>query len=157
VTAHLVNVVNQNKMVQVTLVVNNSGSTQVLGPFTQTVALSVSSLLTSVDFGSIATTGLPNGNYTLAVSVIDPATNLVMPGGTGAGNLLIGSPVTATLTVTPTTLAPGNGTVTSTLTVASTGGGSSNTPFSLDRPRPPRRPNRWPSTEPRSIPATTAK
>jgi hypothetical protein len=108
--------------VQVTLVVNNSSNVQVLGPFTQTVPLSVSSLLTTVDFGQINTTGLANGNYTLAVSVIDPLTSTVMPGGTGAGNLLIGSPVTATLAVAPQTLAPGNGTVTSTLTVSGTAG-----------------------------------
>ena len=128
VTTHIANVVNQNKTVQVQLVVNNSSNTQVLGPFNQTVALSVTSLLTAVDFGQIATTGLANGNYTLAVSVIDPATNTVIPGGTGMGNLLIGSPVTATLTATPTTLAPGNGTVMSTLAVtgpAGPGGGSS--------------------------------
>ena len=101
VTTHIANVVNQNKTVQVTLVVNNSSNTQVLGPFNQTVPLSVTNLLTTVDFGQIATTGLANGNYTLAVSVIDPVTNTVMPGGTGMGNLLIGSPVTATLAVAP--------------------------------------------------------
>ncbi len=126
VKTHIANVVNQNKTVQVTLVVNNSSNAQVLGPFTQTVPLSVSSLLTTVDFGQIATTGLPNGNYTLAVSVIDPATSTVMPGGTGTGNLLIGSPVTATLAVVPQTVAPGNATVTSTLNVTgpASGGGS---------------------------------
>jgi uncharacterized membrane protein len=120
VTTHIANVVNQNKTVQVTLVVNNSSSVQVLGPFTETVPLSVSTLLTTVDFGQINTTGLANGNYTLSVSVIDPLTNMVMPGGTGTGNLLIGSPVTATLAVAPQTLAPGNGTVTSTLSVSAT-------------------------------------
>ncbi len=126
VKTHIANVVNQNKTVQVTLVVNNSSNVQVLGPFTQIVPLSVSSLLTTVDFGMIATTGLANGNYTLAVSVIDPATSTVMPGGTGTGNLLIGSPVTATLAVVPQTVAPGNATVTSTLNVTgpASGGGS---------------------------------
>ena len=131
VVTHIANVVNQNKSVQVVLVVNNSSNTMVLGPFTQTVALSVTSLLTTVDFGQIATTGLANGNYTLAVSVIDPVTNMVMPGGTGTGSLLIGSPVSATLTVSPTTLAPGNATVTSTLAVTSTNGQSGPAPFSL--------------------------
>jgi uncharacterized membrane protein len=131
VTTDIANVVNQNKTVQVTFVVNNSSSVRVLGPFSQTVALSVTSLLTTVDFGQINTTGLVNGNYTLAVSVIDPVTNMVMPGGTGTGSLLIGSPVTATLTVSPQTVAPGNATVTSTLSVAATGSGTSSTPLSL--------------------------
>ena len=135
VTAHIANVVNQNKTVQVTLLVKNSGNTTVLGPFSQTVALSVSSFLTAVDFGQIATTGLANGNYALAVSVIDPATNTVMPGGTGSGYLLIGSPVTATLTAMPTALSPGNGTVTNTLTVTNSagggGGGGGGAPFNL--------------------------
>jgi uncharacterized protein (TIGR03437 family) len=132
VTTHIANIVNQNKTVQVQLVVNNSSNAQVLGPFTQTVALSVTSLLTTVDFGQIATTGLANGNYALAVSVIDPVTNTVMPGGIGTGSLLIGSPVSATLTVMPTTLAPGNATVTSTLAVTSTtGGGGGGSSFRL--------------------------
>ena len=86
VVTHIANVVNQNKSVQVVLVVNNSSNTMVLGPFTQTVALSVTSLLTTVDFGQIPIAGLANGNYTLAVSVIDPVTNMVMPGGTGTGS-----------------------------------------------------------------------
>ena len=48
-----------------------------------------------------------------------------LPGGTGTGTLLVGSPVTATLSVSPQTLAPGNGSVTSTLNVALTPGYSS--------------------------------
>ncbi len=131
VTTHIANVVNQDLTVNVTLTVKDSTNTTVRGPITKNATLSVSSLLTAVDFGSIDTTGLANGNYSLNVSITDPSTNNVLPGGTGAGNLLIGSPVTATLTATPSTLAPGNGSVMNTLTVASTGGGSSSTPFNL--------------------------
>ena len=43
----------------------------------------------------------------------------------GTGTLLIGTPVTATLTASPTTLAPGNGVVTSTLAVGASSGGPS--------------------------------
>jgi Transglutaminase-like superfamily/LVIVD repeat len=132
VVTHIANVVNQNKTVQVALTIKDSGNNTVLTPLPQTLALSVLSLLTTVDFGLIDTTGLANGNYSLNVSVTDPVTSSVIPGGTGTGNLLIGSPVTATLTATPTTLAPGNGTVRSTLNVSLTaGGGGGGTPYSL--------------------------
>ncbi|HUA86493.1 MAG TPA: dockerin type I domain-containing protein [Bryobacteraceae bacterium] len=131
VTTHIANVVNQNMSVQVSLSVINSSNTTVIGPVNQTVTLSVASLLTTVDFGQINTTGLADGTYTLAVSVINPSTNQAIPGGTGSGTLLIGSPVTATLTGTPATLAPGNGVVTSTLNVATTSAGPSSDTLTL--------------------------
>jgi len=123
VVTHIANLVNTNKSVQVTLVVKNSANNTVFTGTTQNVLLNVQSLLTTVDFGMINTTGFANGNYSLVVTVIDPVTNQPMPGGTGTGTLLIGSPVTATLTASPQTLAPGNGLVTSTLAVNTTNSG----------------------------------
>ena len=125
VVTHIANLVNTNKTVQVTLAVKNSSNTTVAAGPTQNVLLSVQTLLTTVDFGQINTTGFANGNYSLVVTVIDPVTNQPMPGGTGTGTLLIGSPVTATLTASPQTLAPGNATVTSTLAVNTTNSGGS--------------------------------
>ena len=42
-----------------------------------------------------------------------------IPGAVGTGSILIGTPVTATLSTTPTSLPPGSGTVTTTLQLAS--------------------------------------
>ncbi len=131
VVTHIANIVNTNKTVTVKLTVQDA-SNNIKATVTQpAVQLSVQSLLTTVDFGQINTTGYANGNYSLVVAVIDPVTNLTLPGGTGTGTLLVGQPVTATLTASPQTLAPGNGTVTSTLNVSTTNGTNGNTPFSL--------------------------
>ena len=104
-----------------------------LTPPAQTVQLSVQNLITIVDCGMIATPGLANGTYTLNVTVNDPATGQPLPGGSsGTGSLLIGLPVTASLSVSPPSLAPGNGKVTTTLSVsASAPTGQGGAPYSL--------------------------
>jgi len=130
VTASLANVVNQNRTVNVTLTVLNSSNTVVLSPPPQPVTLSLLSLVTPVNFGTIAAQNLPAGMYTLQVTVTDPATNQTLPGGVGTGALLIGSPVTATLTVNPPFVPTGNSSVTSTLAV-NTGGASRANPLVL--------------------------
>jgi probable HAF family extracellular repeat protein len=131
VVTHIANIVNTDKTVNVSLAVLDSGNNVKATANVSGVQLNVQTLLTTVDFGQINTTGFVNGNYSLAVTVIDPATNLAMPGGTGTGTLLVGSPVTATLTASPQTLAPGNGSVTSTLNVSTTNGGNGNSQFTL--------------------------
>ncbi len=52
------------------------------------------------------------------MTVADASGNPI-PGATGTGSLLIGTPVTATLSTTPTSLPAGSGTVTATLQIAS--------------------------------------
>ncbi len=131
VTAQLANVVNEPKMVNVSLAVKNATGTVVLTPPDQSVQLSIQSLVTTVDFGQISTQGLANGDYTLLVTVADPVTGQPLPGGTGTGTLLVGLPVSATLSVSPTVLPPGNGTVTTTLTVNGPGSIVTGSPFSL--------------------------
>jgi large repetitive protein len=126
VTASLANVVNQTRNVNVALTVLNSTNAVVLSPPPQSLTLSIVSLVTPVNFGTIATQSLPAGNYTLLVTVTDPATNQTLPGGIGSGALLIGSPVTATLAVNPLFVPTGNSLVTSTLTVNTSGASRAN-------------------------------
>jgi uncharacterized membrane protein len=122
VVTHIANVVNESQAVQVQLLVQKNGINY--AAVTKNVTLSVEALITTVDFGMVSTQGLANGNYTLSVTVTGPNGNPQLPGGTGSGTLLVGSPVAATLTATPQTLAPGNGTVTNTLSVSQINGAS---------------------------------
>ena len=52
------------------------------------------------------------------MTVTDASGNPI-PGATGQGSALIGTPVSGSLTVSPTTLPPGNGTVTNTFQIDS--------------------------------------
>ena len=80
------------------------------------VALTVASTLSTVDLGMLDTTGFANGVDTITVNLADPSGKPIA-GASATTTLLIGEPVTASLTTSPTTLATGTGTVTSTLTV----------------------------------------
>lgn len=78
--------------------------------------LTVQTSLVTINLGTFPTTGLANGSYLIDVTVTD-SSDVPLPGGTGSGTLLIGLPVTGSLTVNPDQLQPGNGTVTNTLTI----------------------------------------
>lgn len=123
VSASIANAVNETLNVNVGLAVVNASGVTVLNVPPQSAQLTTQSLLSSVDFGTIATQSLPAGSYTLQVAVSDATTGQPIPGGSGAGVLVIGSPLSASLTVAPQFVPPGNSTVTTTLTV--NGGGAS--------------------------------
>src|SRR5262249_13792490 len=94
--------------------------------FTSTPApltLTVQTSLAAVDLGSFDTIGLAPGNYVIDVTVTDLAGNLI-PGGTGQGNVFVGSPVTASLSTTPTTALPAT-----VVTVTNTVQATAQTPF----------------------------
>src|SRR5262249_25742067 len=76
----------------------------------------VQTSLATVDLGSFDTTGLALGRYTLTVTVTDTSGNPI-PGATGQGTVFVGSPVSASLSVSPATLLPGTHTVTNTVQV----------------------------------------
>ena len=80
--------------------------------------LNVLTTLTPSTWATSTPPALRSGEDTITVTVADAAGKPI-PGATGTGTLLIGTPVTATLTTTPTTLPAGNGTVTTTLQVNS--------------------------------------
>lgn len=111
ITANLLNAVNQQQSANVTYTVSNSqGNVVFTSPQAVPVTLNVLTTLTPVNLGSFNTMGLPNGTYTITVSV---------NGTTGTGTLLIGTPITASLTTTPNTAPVGFNTVTTTLQVDS--------------------------------------
>jgi uncharacterized repeat protein (TIGR01451 family) len=118
VSARILNAVNQQREVAASFIVKNSaGQTVYTSPATQ-VSLGVVQSLITVNLGLIDTAALalPLGEYTVTVSVSENGQPI--PGTTRDGRLLVGSPVTSSLTVTPDVLAPGNSTVTNTLEVA---------------------------------------
>ena len=78
--------------------------------------LHVRTTLIDVALPDFSTTGLLRGNYKLVVTVTD-TTGIPIPGGTGIGSLIVGTPVSATITVSPTTTVAGNSTVTNTLQI----------------------------------------
>ena len=82
------------------------------------LTLNVQTSLITVDLGSFATTALADGTYTINVTITD-ASGTPIPGATGQGSALIGTPVSGSLTVSPTTLPAGNGTVTNTFQINS--------------------------------------
>ncbi|MGA7497961.1 MAG: MBG domain-containing protein, partial [Isosphaeraceae bacterium] len=105
VSASVLNVVGQQIQAQAFYTVTDPSGTVV---FTSTpVALTLTTFvsLMTVDLGSFNTTGLANGSYLINVMVTDTAGN-PLTGVAGQGSLLIGSPVTASLSLNSTTAVP---------------------------------------------------
>ena len=76
--------------------------------------LSVQTSLVSIDLGSLDTSGFALGQYSIDVTVTDLG-GVPIPGATKQTQLLIGSPLTAELTLGPQQLPPGTSTVTAAL------------------------------------------
>jgi uncharacterized membrane protein/sugar lactone lactonase YvrE len=127
VTAKLFNSVNQQLQAQASYTVTGSGGNVVFTSTPVPLTISVQSALSTVDLGSFSTTGLALGDYAINVTITD-SSGKPIPGATGQGSVLIGTPVTASLTTVPTALPSGNGTVTTTLQIngaqSSSGGGT---------------------------------
>jgi uncharacterized membrane protein len=110
VTARIANVANEpiDGTARVRLL-DNSG-TEV---YSATQPLTISSAIRPIDYtlGTITTTNLITGAYTLAVDVLD-AQGQIIPRASSTSLLGIGQAVQATSAVSPTIVAPGNVTVT---------------------------------------------
>ena len=102
---------------QVSYTVTDASNNVIFTSQPVTTTVDVLTTLSTVDLGNLDTTGLALGQDTIKVNVDDSSGNPI-PGAIGAGALLIGTPVTATLSTAPDTLPAGNGTVTTTLQVA---------------------------------------
>src|SRR5262249_34972259 len=85
---------------------------------TVTTQLTVQASLLNVDLGNFDTTGYALGNYRVVVTVTDLSGSAI-PGGTAETTLLVGSPVSATLTTGPQQPPPGTSTVSNTLEIDS--------------------------------------
>jgi transglutaminase-like putative cysteine protease/uncharacterized membrane protein len=116
VSARILNAVNKQQDALVSYTVKDAGGTVIFTSPAVSATLNVLATLTDVDLGNLDTTGFALGQDTITVTVTDPSgTVLAM----GSGSILIGTPVSATLTTTPTTVPSGTSTVTTTLQVDS--------------------------------------
>jgi uncharacterized membrane protein len=116
VTAKVLNSVNKQQQALASYTVTDPNGTVVFSSTPVALTLNVQTSLITVDLGNFQTTGLADGSYTINVTVAD-ASGHPIPGATGQGSVLIGTPVSGSLTVSPTTLPAGNGTVTNTLQI----------------------------------------
>jgi uncharacterized repeat protein (TIGR01451 family) len=118
VQAEIRNAVNRQQQAEVSYTVTNASGAVVYTSTPVTTALNVLTTLSTVDLGNLNTAGFALGDDTITMTVGDASGNPI-PGATGTGTLLIGTPVSATLTTSPASLPAGSGTVTETLQVNS--------------------------------------
>jgi uncharacterized membrane protein len=129
VAARVLNAVNQAQQAQGSFTVTNSAGTVVFTSTQVPVSLGVQAQLSTVDLGNFDTTGLANGDYSINVTLTD-SSGQPIPGASGMGTLLVGTPVSASFAVSPTTLPAGGGTITDSLTI-NPSPGSSGGPLTL--------------------------
>jgi uncharacterized membrane protein len=116
VSARVLNAVNQARQALASYTVVNAANQVVFTSVVFPVSLGVQTSLVTVDLGTFDTTGLADGAYTVDVSLSDTNGDLIS-GASGSGSLLVGTPINASLTVTPTGLPAGNGIVTDSLKI----------------------------------------
>jgi uncharacterized membrane protein len=122
VSARVFAVVNQDHQSYVQLnILDSAGHPINFGYQTDFFNITTTTTLQTINLNfntPIDTTNFKPGAYTLSLQVIDSG-NRPIPGATATGTLLIGSPLSATLTATPPTIPPGPGptTVQATLTI----------------------------------------
>jgi uncharacterized membrane protein len=120
VGASVIDLVNQAQTDQVSYTVVDPSGAVVYTSTPVSLTFDLTTSFATVDLGSFDTTGLALGTYPINVSVTD-SSGQPIPGGTGQANLFLGSPVTASLTVSPATVIAGQGgqVATNTLQIAS--------------------------------------
>lgn len=116
ISAKLLNAVNRVRDVKVFFTVKNSGNSVVFTSAPVNAALTVQTSLTTVDLGSFNPQGMPEGTYSVDVTVTD-TNDVPIPGATGSTTVLLGSPVTAGLNNLPVDLPPGDVTTQNTLSI----------------------------------------
>ena len=95
---------------------NSAGKAATSGSQSQAFTLTPSDTLQTVTIGTIDSTNLTNGAYTVSVQGYNANPYQIFPGATASGAFLIGSPFSATLTANasstpPGTVPPGNSAV----------------------------------------------
>ncbi len=117
ISTRLLNAVNREQEARASFVVRDSSGTQIGATSSPVdVTLTVQTSLVTLPLGSINTTGLPNGSYSIVMTLVD-MDGKPIPGGTGSTNFLVGSPLTASIDVAPGVLPPGTNNVTNTLKI----------------------------------------
>jgi uncharacterized membrane protein len=99
-------------------VLDSSGNVVYTSPAVP-LALASQTNVTTINLGTLDTSGFAPGQYTIQVSIADSSGNPI-PGATGTASLVIGAPVTASLAVSADAISPtDSNTVFNTLTVGS--------------------------------------
>ena len=118
IAARLLNAVNQERSALLSYKVRDAKGTEVFSSTAQPITLTVLSSLATFPLGTLDTTGYARGSYELEATVTERDGSPI-PGGTGKGTLLIGSPILAAISATPSVLPPGDGTATTSLQIRS--------------------------------------
>ncbi|MCA9156933.1 MAG: hypothetical protein KDA72_01320 [Planctomycetales bacterium] len=117
VSTRLLNAVNREQKARASFVIRDaSGATVGTASTPVDVTLTVQTSLVTLPLGSINTTGLANGSYSILMTLVD-MDGQTIPGGTGSTTFLVGSPLTASVDVAPGVLPPGTNNVTNTLKI----------------------------------------
>jgi large repetitive protein len=116
ITAQVLNAVNRQRDVVASYVVTNSSGSIVYTSADLALTLRTIQSLSTIEFGFLDTTSFPLGEYTVTVSLTENGQPI--PGATHSASLLLGTPVNASLTVTPDVLPPGDSIVTNTLDIS---------------------------------------
>lgn len=117
VSARILNAVNRQQAAKVSYTVADAGGHVLFTSTPVATTLNVLTTLTTVDLGTLDTTGFANGPVKITVDVAD-ASGVPIAGATGQGSLFIGSPVIAVESTTPGDLPQGDGVVSNSLTVS---------------------------------------
>ncbi len=116
VSADVLDGVGQAEQAQASFTVRDGSGKVVFTSTAVPLTLAVLTNVATVNLGSLDTSALAPGQYTIQVSIDDSNGNAI-PGATGTANLVIDAPVTASLAVSSDALNPETNTVSNTLTV----------------------------------------
>lgn len=124
VIAQIESIVNEPRQLTVSYTVTDAVGNVLFTSSPVMTTANVTPVLTTLDLGAFDTTGFSDGVDTITVTVADQSSR-PLSSATGQGNVTIGLPVTASLSVSPSTLPTGTSTITNTLTInpAAAGGG----------------------------------
>jgi probable HAF family extracellular repeat protein len=117
ITARVFAEVNQDTQAYLTMQPYNSSNTAVtFGAQSQYFTLTPTTTLQTITIGTVDSTNLANGSYTISVQGYDANPNKIFPGATASGSILVGAPLSGTLTANagsnpPATVPPGNSAV----------------------------------------------
>ena len=117
VSASIFNTANASRSVLVHIQVFNSANVVVATPPDVSITLAPTASAVTFNLGTIDTSSLITGVYTLEVS-LRASDGTTLPGKNSEAPFLVGLPISATVSASPTTLPPGTSTVTTTITVS---------------------------------------
>ena len=106
VTATLLNPVNQAREIKVAWRLLDDLGTPLFSAESPQITLPSGSEPVIVALGNLDTTGLPNGSYRLSAQVLNASGDPV-PGRAGRGALIVGSPLSASVSLAPGQVTPG--------------------------------------------------